>query len=132
MVCGGLVMYQFSPATRQFYVLGIHPRIPGDAFEVSQELHSNFLAAQSRGEFSTIRAGKLVRIDPPAQEAAALETAARRRREILLSSSDWTQLSDAPLDKKQRDAWKKYRQALRDVTQQKAFPTAIDWPKHPQ
>lgn len=36
----------------------------------------------------------------------------RNHRNRLLSESDWTQLDDAPVD---RDAWKIYRQALRDL-----------------
>lgn len=33
----------------------------------------------------------------------------------LLSSSDWTQLPDSPLDENQKNIWKKYRQKLRDI-----------------
>ena len=35
----------------------------------------------------------------------------RAIRDLLLSSSDWTQVADAPVDK---NAWAAYRQALRD------------------
>ena len=129
---GGLVMYHFSPTTRQFYVQGIHRHIPDDAVSVAGELHAQFMAAQSRGDFNTIRNGQLIAIEPPTPEAAALAAAARRRRDAGLAGTDWTQLADSPLLKTQREAWKKYRQALRDIPQQKAFPTAIDWPKQPQ
>ena len=36
----------------------------------------------------------------------------RNRRDALLAQSDWTQNSDVPADV---DAWKTYRQALRDM-----------------
>ena len=36
----------------------------------------------------------------------------RTRRNVLLSSSDWTQLPDTAVD---RNAWTQYRQALRDL-----------------
>lgn len=52
----------------------------------------------------------------------------RSQRNALLSSSDWTQLPDVPLDTK--EAWAAYRQALRDVTLQ-PDPFAISWPATP-
>ena len=55
---------------------------------------------------------------------------ARQKRDPLLESSDWTVLPDAPVADKQ--AWKDYRQALRDVPQQDGFPTDIDWPVKPE
>lgn len=51
----------------------------------------------------------------------------RSTRNRKLSDSDWTQVEDAPVDK---EAWKAYRQALRDITTQ-ASPDSIEWPKAP-
>lgn len=56
---------------------------------------------------------------------------ARRQRNALISQSDWTQLPDAPLTSAQRGAWVTYRQALRDISKQTAFPTDIAWPVMP-
>ena len=53
---------------------------------------------------------------------------ARLERNFLLTSSDWTQLADAPVDK---TAWTTYRQALRDITEQDGFPNLIEWPVEP-
>jgi len=53
---------------------------------------------------------------------------ARTQRDALLSESDWTQVSDAPVD---QAAWAEYRQALRDLPQQAGFPTEITWPQKP-
>lgn len=39
----------------------------------------------------------------------------RLLRDALLSSSDWTQLPDSPLNEEQKSAWAQYRQALRDL-----------------
>ena len=50
---------------------------------------------------------------------------ARRHRDNLLSRSDWTQVSDAPVDKA---VWAVYRQSLRDVPEQEGFPSNIIWP----
>ena len=41
----------------------------------------------------------------------------RQRRNTLLSSSDWTVLSDSPLSETEKTAWLEYRQDLRDITE---------------
>lgn len=48
-------------------------------------------------------------------------------RNLLLTQSDWTQMPDAPLTN--REAWKTYRQALRDVPLQEGFPFNVQWPR---
>lgn len=53
---------------------------------------------------------------------------ARRERNFFLAASDWTQLSDAPVDSV---PWIAYRQALRDITAQSGFPWEITWPEKP-
>jgi hypothetical protein len=53
---------------------------------------------------------------------------ARKRRNKLLSSSDWTQVADAPVDKA---AWATYRQELRDISAQAGFPATVVWPTQP-
>jgi len=67
------------------------------------------------------------------QEAKdALDTtqaeAVRKQRNEKLSECDWTQVTDAPVDK---ETWATYRQALRDVTSQEGFPWTITWPDAP-
>lgn len=51
----------------------------------------------------------------------------RQKRNQLLSSSDWTQLPDAPVD---AAVWAEYRQALRDITDQED-PFKLVWPSEP-
>ena len=46
----------------------------------------------------------------------------RTRRNECLYCSDWTQLPDVPLNDEQRDAWRVYRQQLRDL------PNLPEWP----
>jgi hypothetical protein len=48
----------------------------------------------------------------------------RNQRNQMLKDTDWTQLSDSPVDKA---ALATYRQALRDITTQ-ADPFNIVWP----
>lgn len=56
---------------------------------------------------------------------------ARARRDRLLAESDWTQVLDAPIDAGTREAYRVYRQALRDIPEQEGFPEAITWPELP-
>lgn len=53
----------------------------------------------------------------------------REKRNLLLSESDWTQVTDAPVD---QAVWAVYRQALRDIPQQDGFPLNVVWPEKPE
>ena len=54
----------------------------------------------------------------------------RSRRNIELVESDWTQLSDTPFTTEEKEEWRLYRQALRDITLQ-PDPFNIIWPVKP-
>lgn len=60
----------------------------------------------------------------------------RRYRDACLAGTDGrASVTDAPQSSRlaaQIDAWKVFRQALRDVPQQPGFPMVIDWPVMPQ
>ena len=56
---------------------------------------------------------------------------ARAQRDKLLADTDWTQVLDAPIDATTREAYRVYRQALRDIPEQECFPSTIIWPKLP-
>jgi len=75
-----------------------------------------------------VDAGELVVEPDPGPSEEQLAAQARSQRDALLSQSDWTQVSDAPVD---QTAWAEYRQALRDLPQQAGFPTEITWPVKP-
>ena len=53
----------------------------------------------------------------------------RTKREMILTSTDWTQIPDVPQITK--DKWLGYRQELRDITLQSGFPIDIVWPITP-
>jgi hypothetical protein len=57
---------------------------------------------------------------------------ALEKRKLLFLECDWTQLPDAQLTIAQVDAWKVYRQALRDITEQPNWPNTIIWPVIPE
>ncbi len=56
---------------------------------------------------------------------------ARAQRDKLLADCDWTQTLDAPIDTDTREAYRAYRQALRDIPEQEGFPHSITWPELP-
>ena len=51
----------------------------------------------------------------------------RSERDSLLSETDWMASTDVTLS----DAWRTYRQALRDVPAQSDFPNNVTWPTKP-
>lgn len=53
----------------------------------------------------------------------------RKERDKLLAGSDWTQVVDVSLTAEEKEMWRVYRQALRDVPQQEGFPYEAIWPK---
>tara|TARA_B100000886_G_scaffold311527_1_gene246918 strand:+ start:192 stop:461 length:270 start_codon:yes stop_codon:yes gene_type:complete len=53
----------------------------------------------------------------------------RSFRNQLLQETDWMSLPDAPT---MSDAWKKYRQDLRDITKTYKTPKDVKWPTKPE
>lgn len=62
------------------------------------------------------------------ERTASKENEVRFERNERLSSCDWTQLPDAPVD---ASVWSNYRQQLRDITDQAGFPWNVQWPVSP-
>ena len=73
-----------------------------------------------------IRSGEVTVEDIPMTDEEA-----RTQRDKLLSETDWTQVLDAPIDADTREAYRAYRQALRDIPEQEGFPETITWPELP-
>jgi acyl carrier protein phosphodiesterase len=64
--------------------------------------------------------------------AAAVDfTIIRAERNALLTSSDWTQLTDSPLSAEDKQAWADYRQALRDLPDTFTTVDEVIWPGRP-
>jgi hypothetical protein len=101
--------------------------------EVPFTASMNDICAHGRDIFNEITSGKFGVISdyipppPPSLEELAQEI--RNKRDFLLKESDWTQLSDVP--KETKEIWADYRQALRDITEQNDFPTAVEFPVKP-
>jgi len=67
-----------------------------------------------------------------ADKIAAKAEGIRATRDSKLAVCDWTQNSDSPLDEDAKEAWRSYRQALRDIPEQESFPDDITWPDEPK
>lgn len=68
---------------------------------------------------------------PASLTAALLAADVRRQRDALLSSCDWTQAADSPLDAATKASWAAYRTSLRNLPQQPGFPSTVTWPTPP-
>ena len=66
--------------------------------------------------------------DEPERARNFAEESVRTERNAKLSTTDWTQVADAPADKA---AWATYRQSLRALPEQAGFPNTVTWPTAP-
>jgi len=55
----------------------------------------------------------------------------RSQRDGLLSESDWVVIKSVETEVPEIEAWKTYRQKLRDIPQQPGFPWNVSWPIKP-
>ena len=78
--------------------------------------------------YSTLPEGADVE-ERPYTEAEALD-ALRTERNMRLVNSDYTQLPDVNLSEAQVEAWRVYRQELRDITDNLVW-NATTWPVKP-
>jgi len=67
--------------------------------------------------------------DAIAAKDAEQAKSVREQRTAKLAETDWTQLTDAPINSA---LWGTYRQALRDVPTQAGFPWEVIWPTQPE
>lgn len=63
-----------------------------------------------------------------AEAAAKKATEIRNKRDQLLRECDFYTMPDYPLEKKPKNL-KRYREALRDITNQPGFPNDVTWPE---
>lgn len=76
--------------------------------------------AAYEGEVDTAVYDKIIDGVPTASEVVFdPQVSARIMRSLKLEASDWTQVPDSPLTEAQKEAWRTYRQALRD------FPSIV-------
>lgn len=93
-------------------------------------------AATCRVRMVADEAGQLQPVVEPIEAAAAVDLAAeaarvRAARNVALRECDWVTAVAVETGEPVPDAWKVYRQALRDITDQPGFPVAVAWPTSP-
>lgn len=95
-----------------------------------EALDTNWISSTTAKIGDSYTDGVFEAFDPIQDDDVLIKQAieVREKRNVLLSSSDWTQLADSPVDK---DAWALYRQALRDIPTQESFPLSVIWPEKP-
>jgi hypothetical protein len=119
----------YSPETGGFYIEGVHNEMPFDVIEISLEKYRELMDGQAVGKKIAYKGRKLQLVDFDIPEITWDQI--RRRRDNLLTSCDWTQLTDAPLPVETQEAWRLYRQALRDITETFKKATLVVWPVSP-
>lgn len=62
------------------------------------------------------------------KEIEKLSSEIRAKRDKLLADTDWTQVNDNALSNAKKEAYRVYRQALRDITEQANFPYNVVFP----
>lgn len=67
-----------------------------------------------------------------AAEYAELAAEIRAKRDALLAETDYLFQSDYPIWDDEREPWRVYRQALRNVPEQAGFPYEVVWPVKPE
>ena len=84
------------------------------------------LVAMTDAEIAEFNASKATDAELTAQKWVII----RGQRDSLLTKSDWVVTKASETGVAETDAWKTYRQALRDVTTQ-SDPDNITWPTKP-
>lgn len=105
--------------------------LPASASKTHDQSTHKLVSADPYIESGTVYT---VRVEPLsdddlAQRKTAKASEMRAQRDKLLTETDWTQLTDCP--RTNQNAWRIYRQALRDVPQQTGFPETVTWPTKP-
>lgn len=73
---------------------------------------------------------QIVKLPEPTN--AELAERIRNKRNVLISETDFYLISDYPIDAKNLEELKVYRQALRDIPEQSGFPKDVIWPDVPK
>jgi hypothetical protein len=102
---------------------------PTDNNPFSREMYARLKA----GDFGEIIDGTAEFYIKMPKSQAILEQEALDLRTKLLVESDFSDLpvTQARLSDAEKTAWATYRQALRDITLQQAYPWDISWPVKP-
>lgn len=112
---------------------------------ITERISEYFAEIARQDAIWTAASGNFTRINPITQQEeqyyiakedyikpVAYWDVIRAKRNELLTASDWTQLSDAPLDSSEKGDWAAYRQQLRDIPSNYISDiTSVVWPTQP-
>lgn len=117
----------YSLQTKGFYDTSIgYKTMPQGLVEITPEKHNELLEGIYSNKEIVFKDNQLVLVDKP--PASLSWRWVRNMRNSLLTKSDYTQMPDWNGDK---EAWKTYRQALRDLPQTYTDTASIIWPTAP-
>ena len=123
-----IIHYQTDGAILGYIIVG---RTPDDIPEGEHYITWNGVIPQPTYNY-VVQDGAVV-LKSDADQIAYQNTikarAARGERDKLLAETDWRDLPSYPGTN--QDAWRTYRQQLRDLPSQAGFPNNITWPVKP-
>lgn len=137
---GTILVRYFTSDFPEGFAYNIDLPIVDGQYPSEEELQELVRVYEPRGQLERIVAVKTATVpenlrskvavidNAPVIDKAALIRATRNE---MLSASDYTQLSDVGLTAEEKEAWKVYRQALRDITEQSGFPDTVVFPISP-
>lgn len=134
-------MYQYSPSTKGFYLVGLSANIPADAIEISNEAYQQLREGESKGLVITISdAGQPELMSPPPPtEQQLLEQAVQIQQQklkeayvqmdplIYLDSLGQCSAQEA----ENLHQWREYTVDVSRANQQQGWPYNITWPVKP-
>ena len=101
-------------------------QIPTDGNEYGVEIKQ-----QTDGSWAHELVQKTISEQQFANNVAVQTQAAKADRDRMIAGTDWIVTKAAEEGTAVPQAWKDYRQALRDIPEQAGFPFTITWPTRP-
>ena len=118
----------YSPSNKGFYDTKVgYNSYPSDAIDVTDKYSEIMTAINTKGKEIVFEANQIKLVDKIQQTTW---DQIKKERNSLLLESDWTQLSDVNISNKEE--WKSYRQALREITTTFQNPQDVVFPKKPE
>jgi hypothetical protein len=100
---------------------------PESDFDLQAREGEHVLEGQANDSTQEIVDGAVADIEGPIYESAE---SLRMQRDQKLTGTDWSQVADSALSDEDKQAYRDYRQALRNITNHANWPslTDQDWP----